>query len=971
MQNFYHWNQIEEFLSTSDNHTKGELFEQLTESYLNWNPKYKTLLNKVWRMKDVPFSVLEKLNIPSQDQGIDLIAETFEGKYWAIQCKYHGDNAKRISHREISTFLALSNAVANHIDFCLIATTADDYAKLYKGQNNIGFLLSDTWTQLPESFFKQFNKKEPVKITPRSPRPHQKEAIQEAKKHFKNESRGKLIFPCGAGKSLTGYWISKELKANSIVVAVPSLALVKQTLEDYCQESFAEGNPIAPFCICSDEGIGKNDDVAVFTQDMGIACTTDKTKIIHFLKSDTTRKKVIFTTYQSGLVLGEAVKELDFNFDVGIMDESHKTVGASDKLFSFLLFDENVAIKKRIFMTATERRYKGSSENVLSMDDVSVYGETFNQLSFKEAIRQEILSDYKILTLVITKSEIKEYLKQNDFVKALGLRWDKDIDFRTLSSLVALRKAMEKYPIKHAVTFHSSIKRAKLFEQLQPAFDEAYPSFQQVQAFHVTGSIPTSQRSKIISEFSQSDKSIITNAKCLTEGVDVPNIDCVLFADPRKSSIDIVQAVGRALRRSKGKEFGYILLPVYAESNDKESIIESEDFQAILQTLRALAANDERIIEYFREKQKTDAQKTKDTLIQFDFDNIIGQSIQTDDLLESIELQAWSRLAKLSWRPFEEAREFVRSLALSNNQEWRGFAKSKNRPFDVPTTPDKTYIDSWFSWADWLGTDNLSNQKKEFLPFLEARDYVHTFNLKNSKEWVQWSNKHRPIFIPSNPGHQYKEEYVNLGDWLGTGKVNNRYKKFVSFNEARQLVHGLNIKTNKEWRNYTQSAVFDNRIPKTPERVYSKEWKNWGDWLGNGQLSSKQISGIFITYNQFKNFIIQLAIKTETEWRQYIKTNKIDSSIPKRPDNAYKNLGWLGWSELFDKPKRRDKNFIEFEDFKAILRDNHIKSTNAYRKFYKNADSEIKSRIPYEFEKKYKNKGWKGWADFLGKEEKE
>jgi predicted helicase len=120
----------------------------------------------------------------------------------------------------------------------------------------------------------------------------------------------------------------------------------------------------------------------------------------------------------------------------------------------------------------------------------------------------------------------------------------------------------------------------------------------------------------------------------LTEGVDVPNIDCVLFADPRKSSIDIVQAVGRALRRSKGKEFGYILLPVYAESNDKESIIESKDFQAILQTLRALAANDERIIEYFREKQKTDAQKTKDTLIQFDFDNIIGQSIQTDDLLE-------------------------------------------------------------------------------------------------------------------------------------------------------------------------------------------------------------------------------------------------------------------------------------------------------------------------------------------------
>ena len=413
-------------------------------------------------------------------------------------------------------------------------------------------------------------------------------------------------------------------------------------------------------------------------------------------------------------------------------------------------------------------------------------------------------------------------------LRPLGLEWEKEIDFRTLSSLFALRKAMKKFPIKHAVTFHSSIKRAKIFDQLQPVFEKAFPDFEGIKSYHVTGAIPTTQRSKIINEFAQSERSIITNAKCLTEGVDVPSIDCVLFADPRKSTIDIVQAVGRALRRSKGKEFGYILLPVYAENNDKESIIQSEDFQAILQTLRALAANDERIIEYFREKQKPDSKSEKSDLVQFDIDEIIGNEIATDELLNHIELQAWSRLAKLSWMPFEEAREYVKSLSLLTNQEWRGFAKSKNRPFDLPTTPDISYKNSWISWGDWLGTDNLSNQKKEFLPFLEARDYVHKLNLKNSKEWVEWSNKHRPHYIPSNPGHQYKEEYLNLGDWLGTGKVNNRYKKFVSFKMARQLVHGLNIKSNKEWRNYTQSEIFDNRIPKTPDRVYSTEWKSWG-----------------------------------------------------------------------------------------------------------------------------------------------
>jgi predicted helicase len=140
MLSFNSWSDIEKHLSGSSNQTKGELFEQLSEHLLTWDPKYQTLLKQVWRLRDVPISVLSEINIPSHDQGIDLIAETFEGKFWAIQCKYHGDSDKKVSHREISTFLALSNTVASNISFCLVITTADDYAKLYKGQNNIGFV---------------------------------------------------------------------------------------------------------------------------------------------------------------------------------------------------------------------------------------------------------------------------------------------------------------------------------------------------------------------------------------------------------------------------------------------------------------------------------------------------------------------------------------------------------------------------------------------------------------------------------------------------------------------------------------------------------------------------------------------------------------------------------------------------------------------------------------------------------------
>lgn len=965
MQPFSNWTDIEQHLSTADNQTKGELFEQITESYLKWSPKYQVILKHIWRLKDIPSSVKSKLNIPNQDQGIDLIAETFEGKFWAIQCKYHGNIQKKISHREISTFLALSNTVASNIDFCLVATTADDYAQLYKGQSNIGFLLSDTWTQLPLSFFDGFYKKEFVKPPIRNPRPHQIESIAEAKKHFKVENRGKLIFPCGAGKSLTGYWITKELKAKTVIVAVPSLALVKQTLEDYCQESFAEENPIAPFCICSDEGIGKNDDVAVFTQDMGVVCTTDKAKILDFLKFKTNRTKVIFTTYQSGRVLGEAVNDLDFKFDVGIMDESHKTVGATDKLFSHLLFDENVAIKKRIFMTATERRYRGTSENILSMDDPEIYGETFNQLSFKDAINQEILSDYKILTLVITKAEIMKYLNQNDFVKALGLKWDKDIDFRTLSSLIALRKAMQKFPINHAVTFHSSIKRAKIFEQLQPVFGQAYPSFDGVNSFHVTGAIPTGQRSKIIAEFSQAERGIITNAKCLTEGVDVPNIDCVLFADPRKSSIDIVQAVGRALRRSKGKKFGYILLPVYAESNDKVSIIESEDFQAILQTLRALAANDERIIEYFREKQKPDTKSEKSDLVQFDIDEIIGNQIATDELLNHIELQAWSRLAKLSWRPFEEAREYARNLGINGTLQW--FSNS-NLPKDIPKAASKVYKKEWISWGDFLGTNYIALFNREYLSYEDAKKVVVKFQFKNANDyWQACRSGIVPSNIPNSPHHVYKSQFEGYGQYLGTGTKSPKNHEYMSFDEAKLLMKEFKISSKSQLSEWSKTLRPIN-FPSRPNKTYASLWNGWPDFFETDNTKNKD----YYPFEEARRIVRSLKLSSMSKgWKNYINSNSYDSKIPKWPDGVYKDKGWISWADFLgnDKLATQKRQYPDLLELKNIARLENITSQKNWINYVKQKPNNY--NLPIELSKVYKDKGWKGWADFLGKEEKE
>ena len=281
---------------------------------------------------------------------------------------------------------------------------------------------------------------------------------------------------------------------------------------------------------------------------------------------------------------------------------------------------------------------------------------------FKEAIDIKILSDYRIITLFISNAEVKKLIQKNAFVKPSGKEWDAETEARTLASLIALRKAMTEYPIHHAVTFHSSIKKAEAFEQSQAVFSKAYPNFSKVKSFHVSGAMPTSVRGKIVDEFSETENGIITNAKCLTEGVDVPNIDCVLFADPRKSTIDIVQAVGRALRKKEGKEFGYVILPVFTESNNADEIIESEAFQEILTTLRALASNDERIIEYFKDISQGKTKNKKDSLIQFDIDVNIAEKIDEKKLISNIELRAWNKLAKLSWMPFEEARNFARTL---------------------------------------------------------------------------------------------------------------------------------------------------------------------------------------------------------------------------------------------------------------------------------------------------------------------
>ncbi len=989
------WTSFKKNLSNQNTKTKGDCFELLNYAYLKTDPVYASTLKEVWLLEDLPVRIKKKLNLPKSDIGIDLIAETKNGEYWSIQSKYRSNESEVLSHRELSTFGNLSFAICKNITFGLVCMTNDRSSKEYDNQDKIGFIDNTIWSNLDETKFKRLKSflKKPEKSTSikaYKPFPHQKRAIKNARKHFieEKESRGKLIFPCGAGKSLTGYWIAKELGAKKIMIAVPSLSLVKQTLESWTREAYANKEDVDWICVCSDKTVGKNDDNAVYVKDIGVPAVTDLEILKAWLKKRSKKEKVVFTTYQSGRVISEATRLAKVKFDVGIYDEAHKTVGRKDKLFSHLIFDENISVKKRIFMTATERMFRGSSDQILSMDDVSMYGETFEFMSFKEAINQKkpILCDYKVITVAIEESEYKEYFEENFYVKPEKGKWDDEIEMKNLTSLIALRKAMNKYPIKHAVTFHGSIAKAKSFEESNDSLNESFPkSFKPVETFHITGASPTSERSKILRDFAKSKRSIITNARCLTEGVDVKNIDCVLFADPRRSSIDIVQAIGRALRIFEGKQFGYVVIPIQVYEKEGELEIMDESYKEIIEILRGLNSNDETIAEQFKSIEKN--RRSKGNKIVFEVDEKLERKISIKEFEHNLSLRLWDRLGRLNWMSFEEARCFAHSLSLMSNKQWRKYVKGNVKaltkiPSNLPKSPEDQYVNTgWNGWGDFLGTGKISNINRNYRSYKEAKLFVHKLGLKTEKEWYKYAKGEFsnlpaiPKDIPNSPRHTYKnsKEWISMGDWLGTGVVSIIKKNFLSYEKARKNIVKLNFKTYKEFVDFIKKNPIEG-IPKNPPGYYKNNgWIGVGHWLGTNKIASHQM--VYRKFQDARKFAQTLNLKSSGEWKKYCRGEfeylpKLSDDIPKRPSNTYKTKGWKNWGDWLGtgKVSNQKKEWISFEKAKKIIQKLKLKNYKDWQSYCSGRIPNLKKpeNIPSSPNIVYRDKGWNGIKDFLG-----
>ena len=648
---------------------KGTKFEQLMKRWLRTDPRYAALTD-VWLWEEFP----AKKDLGGKDLGIDLVARTDMGDYWAIQCKCYAEDA-HIDKPAVDSFLA--NASRSFMDVETMQTRTFDrllwidttrggwgpnalqaIQGLNVGFNRINLFELEQAAVDWERLWKGHAGDEAL-LPGKQPRPHQIEAITKAHRHFIEEgnTRGKLIMACGTGKTYTALRIMEELTDQQALVLflVPSIALLGQTLNAWMAD---RRDPLRAICVCSDASVSKKmqeaDAVDEAVSDLALPATTNQESILRQLKAYAKKRcrTVIFSTYQSIEAVSAALLKAGRTVDLCICDEAHRTTGVKltgkdESAFTKVHDDAIIPAHRRLYMTATPRLYRESvklkaKENddlLCSMDDEAIYGQEFHRLSFNEAVRQQLLTDYKVLVLTVNEQDlppsVQEQIKVN-YAEASKEERLKELNFDDATKLVGCINGLSKriqgddgvtrqqdpVMMKRAVAFcqtirptqanpnASSTQMARHFAsvcqdykaQLSP---EEAAEVVNVEAKHIDGSMDAKERNRLISWLKEENPDpmgcrVLCNVRCLSEGVDVPALDAVLFLSPRNSEVEVVQSVGRVMRSfgrgtEQEKKYGYIIIPIIvpADVKPEEALADNERFKVVWTILNALRSHDE------------------------------------------------------------------------------------------------------------------------------------------------------------------------------------------------------------------------------------------------------------------------------------------------------------------------------------------------------------------------------------------
>ena len=627
---------------------RGDAFEVFAEAYLATQPICQ--VKHVWPQTSAPTTLLNSLALPiSRDMGTDGLVELRDGRIASYQAKFYTGRPS-LNWSLLSTFFAISDRVAHTIIF----TNSDTLASTIEQRKNFiairgvdldrltpaDFLVIENWLK-GESV---------VKVIPK-PRPHQEKALNDLLPALESADRATVIMACGTGKTLLSLWAAERLKARNVLVLVPSLALIQQTLHGWLKATGWDN--VAYLCVCSDPTVTAGaDELVVKKSDLDFEVTTTPADVKRFLESKFDGVKVVFSTYMSASVVGKALEGRDI-FDLGIFDEAHKTAGKEGKTSAFGLSDKNLPLKKRVFMTATPRHYnihkrdkEGDAKLVYSMDVPESYGSVVHKLPFAEAARAGIICRYKVVISVITSEMLgQEFLRRGKVL----VKGD-EIHAQQVANQLALTAAVEKHGVGKIITFHKNIKSAQSFTA--DGSEGIANHLKGFSVFHVNGSMPSAEREKLMGEFKTSKNGLISNAKCLTEGVDVPAVDMVAFLSPKRSTVDIVQATGRAMRMAPHKEFGYILVPLYLEIKNGESIedaVRRGKFEEVWDVLAALQEQDEVLADIIRQMREEkgrgkglDDKRFRETV------EILGHTVSLKELTKSITVACIERLG-INW----------------------------------------------------------------------------------------------------------------------------------------------------------------------------------------------------------------------------------------------------------------------------------------------------------------------------------
>ena len=598
--------QLEPLLNRLDASKKerGDEFERLCKWFLENDPIYAIQLEKVWLWEEWP-------NRWGPDAGIDLVARTRQGELWAIQAKHYAP-ASTVSKADIDSFLSESSRPG--FAFRLLIATTDRLSANAKrtlaGQKvPAQALLRSQLVQRELEWPARIGQK-PKRRKPYTPRDHQKAAIKDVAKGFAQADRGQMIMACGTGKTLTSLFIAEKLAAKRVLVLVPSLSLLSQTLTEWTANA---KKPIEFLPVCSDATVAEKDAAVESTSELGFPVTTDPGEIATFVRRRGDTMRVVFATYQSSDRIEAAQKFSRVpKFDLVIADEAHRCTGNTTSDFATVLDAGKIRADRRLFMTATPRilsaRAKRSALDAdvefASMDDEDTFGPVFHRLTFATAIEQELLADYQVVILGVDNEEVLKAVQERQFVTTNG----KDIiSADRLGAAVGLAKAIRKYGLTRLITFHGRVKAASNFADTFPAILDWMPARQRpkgtTETNFVSGEMSAGERKRALHHLktSEANQVILANARVLTEGIDVPDLDGVAFMEPRNSEVDIVQAVGRAIRKPRGKnksKIGTIILPIVIEqTEDADEELNRSDYKVIWGVLRALRAHDERLAE--------------------------------------------------------------------------------------------------------------------------------------------------------------------------------------------------------------------------------------------------------------------------------------------------------------------------------------------------------------------------------------